>query len=149
MGLAALLLLVACREETAGIRTFSDEEGGIPLGFLVGSCEIIGRFPDSDRTYSGTLVMSLSESEPASLAITRTIGQVSTMGTGSLAKTAFDGTEVLRVLFREAEELMEATYLVGSDLDNHARLTGYVYKEGGGTTVPGLDVLFSDHYRRP
>jgi hypothetical protein len=39
----------------------------------------------------------------------------------------------------------EATYLINSDLDNYARLSGYLYLIQGGTKVAGLEALFIDH----
>ena len=39
----------------------------------------------------------------------------------------------------------EATYFFNSDLDNYARLLGYLYVIQGGTKEPGLEALFIDH----
>ena len=118
-----------------------------PLAFLAGSYEVVGRYPDSERIYTGTVSIDIDE-ETGALAITRTIGDASVAGTGTIA-TAVERTPVLRIRFEEAGQQLEATYLIDTDLDNYARLSGYVYAQGGGTTLPGIETLFADHYRQP
>jgi len=48
----------------------------------------------------------------------------------------------LRVEFVHKGRKYGGTYLIGSDLDNYARLTGYLYLKKGKTTKPGLEALF-------
>ncbi len=143
-----LLGLAACQapQETPA-PVPQQEEPQMPLAFLEGSYEAIGRSPDSKDLYSGTVTMALSDAEPETLSVTRTIGEVSVQGEGTFAETRSDGVSVLRVAFEEDGQNMEITYLIQSDLDNYARLTGYVYEKEGETQLPGLEVLFNDHYR--
>ncbi len=63
-------------------------------------------------------------------------------GIGKIETVTSDKTKVLRVRFRSQGKDYEATYLIGSDLDNYGRLTGYVYFKDGETKTPGLEALF-------
>jgi len=119
----------------------------MPLAFLVGTYEVIGRYPDAEQLYSGTVEISLSDTDAESVSVARTIDGVSTHGEGKMTTATGDAIAVLRVVFQEADRTMEATYLINSDLDNYARLTGYVYVQSGGTQLPGIESLFHDHYR--
>jgi hypothetical protein len=65
-------------------------------------------------------------------------------GTGQVETATADRIRVLRVRFIENGESYEAAYLVGGDLDNYGRLTGYVYLKNGKTKKPGLEAWFSD-----
>lgn len=145
--LPLVLLLSGCTPESPETSSLSDAPSGLPIEFLAGSYDVVGRRPGSDQTYSGTMVLAPSDSDASLLSITRTIGQVSTSGTGSLQWTEAQ-VQVLRISFEDGVEPMEATYLIVSDLDNYPRMTGYVYRREGDTAIPGLEVLFSDHYRR-
>lgn len=119
----------------------------VPIEFLVGTYDVIGRYPDSEQLYTGTVAISLSDTATNSVSVTRTIGEISTQGEGELTTATGDAIAVLRVVFQEAGRAMETTYLIDSDLDNYARLTGYVYMQGGGTRIPGIESLFHAHYR--
>jgi len=76
------------------------------------------------------------------LEVVRLIGKHRVKGIGRIETATPDKIKVLRVHFRSKDKDYEATYLIGSDLDNHGRLTGYVYLKGGGTKAPGLEALF-------
>lgn len=64
-------------------------------------------------------------------------------------------TQVLRMRFRSGNSSFEGTYLFHSDLDNYARITGYLYKVDPKTGVPvntknpGLETLFPEAPLRP
>jgi hypothetical protein len=65
-----------------------------------------------------------------------------TRGTGSIDLATADRIKVLRVRYQGG---LEGNYLFGSDLDNYARITGYIYRVGQRTTRnPGLEALFAD-----
>lgn len=113
-------------------------------GFLAGTYAVIGKAPDSDRTYSGTILFE--ETEDA-LRVVRSVGTTKIVGTGKLEKALHGEVDVLRVRFSEQGKNFEATYLIKGDLDNYARLTGYVYAAGGGTERVGLEALFADNGR--
>jgi hypothetical protein len=123
----------------AQVKDLSDE----PLyDFLCGSYQVIGRLPDSNQLYSGKVEFKLSGNQ---LEIVRLIGGHRARGIGRIETATPDKIKILRVHFRSKDKNYEATYLIGSDLDNHGRLTGHVYIKGGGTKAPGLEALFIEH----
>ena len=61
---------------------------------------------------------------------------------GRIIRATADKIKVLRVEFVHKGRKYGGTYLIGSDLDNYARLTGYLYLKKGKTTKPGLEALF-------
>jgi hypothetical protein len=123
----------------AQAKDMSDE----PLyDFLSGSYQVIGRLPDSDQLYSGKADLKRSGNH---LEVLRLIGNRSVKGIGKIETVTPDKIKVLRVLFRSEERDYEATYLIGSDLDNYGRLTGHVYFKDRETRTPGLEALFIEH----
>jgi hypothetical protein len=123
----------------AQAKNFNDE----PLyDFVCGSYQVIGRLPDSDQLYSGKVEFKRSANQ---LEVVRLIGGHRVRGIGKIETATPDKIKVLRVHFRSKDKDYEVTYLIGSDLDNHGRLTGYVYFKDGKTTTPGLEALFIEH----
>lgn len=123
----------------AQTKHFSDE----PLyDFLCGSYHVIGRLPDSNQLYSGKVAFRRLGNQ---LEVMRLIGGHRVMGIGRIETATSDKIKVLRVHFRSKDKDYEATYLIGSDLDNYGRLTGHVYFKDGGTKAPGLEALFIEH----
>ncbi len=110
--------------------------------FLSGSYRVIGRLPNSDRTYSGKVELKLSGDH---LEVVRLIGGERVRGIGRIETVTSDKVKVLRVRYRAANQDYEATYLIGSDLDNNGRLTGYVRFKAGETKTPGLEALFIEN----
>ena len=82
------------------------------------------------------------------LEVTRRVAGKQIVGVGALEFATADKRNVLRVRFADSGQHYEATYIICSDLDNYARLTGYVYSKGGNTKIPGLEAWFSDHGQR-
>ena len=133
------VLAVASSFAWAQAKELSDE----PLyDFLCGSYHVIGRLPDSNQLYSGKVEFKLSGNQ---LEIVRLIGGHRARGIGRIETATPDKIKVLRVHFRSKDRDYEATYLIGSDLDNHGRLTGYIYFKGRATKTPGLEALFIEH----
>lgn len=110
--------------------------------FLSGSYQVIGRLPDSERLYSGKVDFKRSGNQ---FEVLRLVGGRSVKGTGKIEGVTSDKTKVLKVFFRSEGTDYEATYLIGSDLDNYGRLTGQVYLKDGETRRPGLEALFIEH----
>lgn len=123
----------------AQAKDFRDE----PLyDFLSGSYHVIGRLPDSNQLYSGKVELKPSGNQ---LEVVRLIEGHRVKGIGKIETATPDKIRVLRVHFRSKDKDYEATYLIGSDLDNYGRLTGYVYLKEGETIKPGLEALFIEH----
>ena len=116
-----------------------NNDGDFLNSFLMGSYELIGRLPDSDMTYTGKVVLKKSGDD---FEVTRVVKNKVIKGTGKIETAAADKIKVLRIRFIDENKSYEGTYLIDSDLDNYARLTGYVYLQGGGTKAPGLEALF-------
>ncbi len=112
--------------------------------FLCGSYQVIGRLPDSDQLYSGKAEIKRSGDQ---LEVLRLIGESPAKGIGKIETATSDKIKILRVRFRSRERDYEATYLIGSDLDNYGRLTGHVYLKDGETRKPGLEALFIENKR--
>lgn len=109
--------------------------------FLQGSYEIIGRWPDTDKAYTGKMDLKRSIDH---LKTIRNINGEITEGVGKIETATADNVNVLRIRFIEAGRSYEGTYIIASDLDNYGRLTGYVYLKEGGTKIAGLEALFRD-----
>jgi len=110
--------------------------------FLCGSYQVIGRLPDSDQLYSGKVELKRSGNH---LEVLRLMGGRGVKGIGKIETVTSDKIKILRVRFRSEGKDYEATYLIGSDLDNYGRLTGHVYFKDGETRTPGLEALFIEH----
>lgn len=108
--------------------------------FLAGHYIVIGKELDADRTYSGKVVFTCEKDH---LAVTRDIQGEIVKGEGRIEHALGpDAADVLRVRFVRAGRAFEATYIWRSDLDNYARLSGYVYELRVQTDSPGLEALF-------
>lgn len=118
-----------------------DEETGDLIGFLQGTYRLVGQWPDSGETYQGVVVM---KSQGDRLAIERTINGRVVQAAGRITKATADGIKVLTVTFSRRNLKYQATYLIQADLDNYARLTGYLYQASGKTVKPGLEAMFID-----
>ena len=120
----------------------SSEEDSLCAAFLEGTYHLIGRLPDSKETYSGKVVFKKTDD---ALQVTRVINGKEIKGVGKIEAATADKIKVLRIRFIDENKNYEATYLINSDLDNYARLSGYLYLIQGDTKVPGLEALFIDH----
>ena len=120
----------------------SDNEISFLYDFLKGTYELIGRYPDSNETYTGRVEFKKSDD---GLKVTRSVNGTEIEGTGKIETATADSINVLRVRFSEDENDYEISYLISSDLDNYARLTGYFYLRTGDTRKPGIEALFAGH----
>lgn len=118
-----------------------DEETVDLIGFLQGTYRLVGQWPDSGEAYHGVVVM---KSQGDRLAIQRTINGQVDQAVGRITKATADEIKVVTVTFSHGNRNYEATYLIHADLDNYARLTGYLYQASGKTVKPGLEALFID-----
>ena len=108
--------------------------------YLVGNYIVFGKGLNNGPLYSGNVVFERKENH---LQITRMIDNQRIVGVGYIEHIAAEPqTNVLRIRFEQDGKHLEATYLWQSDLDNYARLTGYIYQPDTKTTVPGMEALF-------
>ena len=136
----AAILAVCCGSISFGAQTLTgraqDDE---LLAFLENTYEVVGRYPESGSTYSGTLTLTRKDNE---LVMTREIRGKKGIGTARLAGATADALTVLKAEFIEGKQKYQATYIICSDLDNYARLSGWTYFKSRETKKPGMETLF-------
>ena len=121
---------------------FSEEtEDDDLLNFVVGDYAVVGR--ESDGTpYGGSARISFAEGSSSVLLLEQRRAGQQIMATGRLEVPSPPGEgKVLRFRWR-ASAPMVMTCLVGSDLDNYARLTCVWLTEGSKPEQPGLEAMF-------
>jgi len=118
-----------------------DQEDSL-LSFLEGSYEVVGKYPEGKGTYIGTMTLMRKSNE---LQITRTIKGKKEAGSAKVITVTADNIPVLQAQFSQGKDKLQATYIISTDLDNYARLTGKVYFAGRVTKRPGLEALFINH----
>ena len=106
---------------------------------MAGSYVVIGRHPDSEKTYQGQIVFS--ENNGVLKAI-RTIDGKTVEATATMGTATGDKLPVLRIRFEQDGTVWEGIYQWKTDLDNYFRLTGYVFQPQATHRVPGLEVCF-------
>ncbi len=109
------------------------------LGFLTGYYEVIGKRPNRGCTYHGTATLTRKDNE---LIVTRSINGKKTTGIAKIIAATADDIPILQADFTEGRQKHRIIYMIGSDLDNFARLTGKVYFPDRETKFPGLEALF-------
>jgi hypothetical protein len=114
-----------------------------PPDFVVGDYVIIGREPDSRAVYNGTARIRLADGGPAgSLVLEQRVGDhpITAQGGWEIPEPPGEG-RVLRFRWQQSKPIV-MTCLVGSDLDNYARLTCVWLREGSQPATPGLEAMF-------
>ncbi|GAA3941158.1 hypothetical protein [Litoribacillus peritrichatus] len=112
--------------------------------FVLGQYHLIGKAPDSSRTYAGQLEIYEQDQQ---LKIKRIINEQEILGTAAIESALHGESHVLRMRFNENNQSFETTCLIRSDLDNYARISCYLYQPGVRTKEPGLEALFINHSR--
>ena len=111
-------------------------------GVFVGSYQVIGRRPDSERTFSGHVSIDMGD---AALSFHREIRGSMVTGRGYLAQCLADQIPILFLEFKEnginVEELCQSSF----DMDNYKRMTCVVRRGDHATKRPGLEAYFADH----
>ena len=143
MRILGLVLLLAATPA----RAHEDPDGhAFQLDYLAGRYVLVAKALDGDETSLGALGLARSGRK---LSGHRTVGAARMPVSGIVEHpTCCEGTHVLRLRFQQDGQEREATYLWQGDLDNYARISGYVYEPGKRTDWPGMEVLFRDH-RQP
>ncbi len=119
------------------------EQNEFLYNFLQGSYDLIGKLPDSDKMYCGKVVMTKIKDR---MLVVRKIAGKKIKCMGHIETATADNIKVLRIRFKDGDKNYETTYLISSDLDNYARLSGYLYLKDGGSRHSGLEALFIDRH---
>lgn len=131
------LLGLACLVAQPAIAADDDES---PLwSFVPGRYTLIGRHPDSQATYTGTAKI---ERVGGQLRLTRTIGGRQERIFGVVRRA--DPGEAWVLAFKWTnKQPMEMVCLIGSDLDNYARLSCHWGRAGNPHRQPGMEAYFA------
>ena len=135
--LAFLLLAAACLAGTPA--RAADEDEAPEWSFVPGRYQLIGRHPDSLSTYTGTARI---ERVGKQLRLTRTIGGRKSQVFGVVRRADPGEAWVLHFKWGDNQP-MEMVCVIGSDLDNYARLTCHWGKAGNPHTQPGMEAYFA------
>lgn len=137
LSLRCLLLTLACLSTKPAFAADEDES---PLwDFVRGRYTLVGRQPDSQATYTGTAKIERAGKQ---LRLTRTIAGRQERIFGTVRRA--DPGEAWVLAFKWGQKpAMEMVCLVGTDLDNYARLTCHWGKAGNPHTQPGMEAYFA------
>lgn len=107
--------------------------------FVTGRYQLIGRHPDSARTYTGTARI---ERKGGQLRLTRNIGGKRSHVFGVVRRADPGEAYVLAFNWDESRP-KEMVCLIGSDLDNYPRLTCHWGLAGNPHRQPGMEAYFA------
>jgi hypothetical protein len=117
----------------------ADESEDPLLSFVAGDYVIIGQEPDGGEVYEASAHIELGK---GGLMMKRRRGEREIAAAGRIEVPSPPGEgRVLRFRWQEPDPVL-MTCLVGSDLDNHARLTCVWFREGSQPKEPGLEAMF-------
>ena len=118
------------------------ESEGPPSDFVVGDYVLVGREPDGGATYSGTARIDTVDGATARFILERRVGTSTVTARGAFEVPSPPGEgRVLRFRWQEPQPVV-MTCLIGSDLDNYARLTCLWSRAGAENAAPGLETMF-------
>jgi hypothetical protein len=139
IGLTVRVLLAAasCLWATS---SYGAEEEELPQwSFVPGRFQLIGRHPDSQVTYTGTAKIDRVGGQ---LRLSRIIDGRQSQVFGVVRRA--DPGEAYVLAFKWGKQRpMEMVCLIGTDLDNYARLTCHWGKAGNPHKQPGLEAYFA------
>ncbi len=107
--------------------------------FVLGRYQLIGRHPDSLRTYTGAARI---ERAGKKLRLSRRIAGVESQILGVVKRADPGEAWVLSFQWQEKTP-MEMVCLIGGDLDNYARLTCHWGKAGNPHKQPGMEAYYA------
>ena len=113
--------------------------------FVPGRYQLIGRHPDSQRTYTGTARIDRVGKE---IRLSRDISGKHTEVFGVVRRADPGEAYVLHFKWGKTHP-MEMICLIGSDLDNYARLTCHWGKKGNPHSQPGMEAYFAQEPWNP
>lgn len=123
----------------AGASVHSAQDSDLP-GFLSATYGLIGKKPGSGETYSGAAAI---KPHGDTIEVVRCIGSSRIVGKGSIVQITSDRIPNLKVRWRDGKEDHEALYMIHSDADNYARLSG-PYVRLSDRTKSGWELLYVD-----
>ena len=121
------------------------DDESIRADFVVGRYDIVGRHPDSTRSYSGQAVI---ERAGRHLRLTREIAGKRTEVYGIVRRASPGEAWVLSFAWG-SKPTNEMVCLIGSDLDNYARLSCHWGRAGNPHKRPGVEAYFSQEPWKP
>lgn len=134
---AVLLFLLV----TIGARAAVAAEEPSYLDFVVGPYRVVGQRPDGGATYAGRARI---ERHGDGLRLIRSIGKQTRHITGTVRRADPGEAWVLSFAWVEgAKQKMEMVCLVGTDLDNYARLSCHWGKARNPHRFPGMEAYFA------
>jgi len=111
------------------------------LDFVVGPYRVVGQYPDGGASYAG---QARIERHGDGLRLIRRIGKQTRYITGSVRRADPGEAWVLSFAWVEgAKQKMEMVCLVGTDLDNYARLSCHWGKARNPHRFPGMEAYFA------
>ncbi len=143
--LAKSLILFLILSHNATAAATGEAEEAPEASFVVGRYQLIGRFPDSSRTYTGTARI---DRDGDRLLLKREIAGKTTRIYGVVRRA--DPGEAQVLAFAWGNKLpMEMVCLIGGDLDNYARLTCHWGRRGNPHKQPGMEAYFAQEPWEP
>ena len=109
-------------------------------GFLNATYGLIGKKPGSSHTYCGAVTI---KPHGETIEVIRCIGSSRITGKGSIISITSDRIPNLKVRWHEGKDDYEALYMIHSDADNYARLSG-PYVRLNDETKFGWELLYID-----
>ena len=138
--------IAASAETPAGAaNAIAAEDEAMRGDFVIGRYDLIGRHPDSGRSYSGQAVIDYVGRH---LRLTREIAGKRTEVYGIVRRASPGEAWVLSFAWG-SKPTMEMVCLIGSDLDNYARLTCHWGRAGNPHKRPGVEAYFSQEPWKP
>lgn len=131
-GLAAVCVLAAMQP------AFAEDDG--LLGFLVGDYTIVGREPGDGPAYAGTARIAVAGDGLVTLERSRDGNSIKADGKLEVPSPPGEG-QVLNFRWSETQPML-LSCLIGSDLDNYARLTCLWGRADEPGEKPGLEAMF-------
>ena len=121
------------------IHSYSAEDKDLS-GFLSATYGLIGKKPGSGQTYSGAVAI---KPHGNTIEVIRCIGSSRIKGNGSIIPITGDRVPNLKVKWSDGKDEYEALYMIHSDADNYARLSG-PYVRLHEETKLGWELLYVD-----
>jgi len=117
----------------------ADEDEPFQWDFVTGRFQFVGRYPDSQRTYTGTALIERVEKQ---LRLTRNVAGKKTQIHGVVRRADPGEAYVLAFKWKQ-QTTMDMVCVIGSDLDNYPRLTCHWGKSGNPYRQPGMEAYFA------